>query len=181
VGLDPKQIIEVRKLIKSLAEDHTIILSTHILPEVSMTCDRVTIINQGRVIATNTPDQLMADLTGNLSYQLEVSGDAGQLETLTHQLQSLPMITDVETTPVPQRSNHLQITIRSNSAEEIGHHLATAIAAQGINLYEMRRLRPTLEDVFLELITSEASSESPESQALKPTEDAPADSSESAS
>ncbi|MFM1843856.1 MAG: transporter [Cyanobacteriota bacterium] len=164
VGLDPKQIIEVRKLIKSLAEDHTIILSTHILPEVSMTCDRVTIINQGRVVATNTPDQLMADLTGNLSYQLEVSGDDDQIAALTHHLQTLPPISQIETAPLPQRLNRIQMTLRSRSSEEVGHHIAMAIAAQGINLYEMRRLRPTLEDVFLELITSEAAPDSPESQ-----------------
>ena len=64
VGLDPRQIIEVRNLIKSLSGEHTIILSTHILPEVSMTCNRVAIINQGQIVATDTPDNLMARLTG---------------------------------------------------------------------------------------------------------------------
>src|SRR4028118_1565406 len=75
VGLDPRQIIEVRQLIKSLADDHTIILSTHILPEVSMTCSRVTIINKGQVVATNTPDNLMAELTGGSGYEIEVDGE----------------------------------------------------------------------------------------------------------
>jgi ABC-2 type transport system ATP-binding protein len=161
VGLDPKQIIEVRNLIKSLATEHTIILSTHILPEVSMTCDRVTIINQGRVVATNTPDKLMADLTGNLNYQLEISGGDGILETLTSQLRKIPTITHIETQPLPQQSDRLQMKICSNSTEEVGHQVVMAIAAQGVNLYEMRRLRPTLEDVFLDLITSEAAPDSP--------------------
>ena len=81
IGLDPRQIIEVRNLIKSLAGDHTIILSTHILPEVSMTCDRVTIINQGRVVATNTPDSLLAQLSGSAGYEIEVEGDLSQIQT----------------------------------------------------------------------------------------------------
>lgn len=154
VGLDPKQIIEVRNLIKSLAEDHTIILSTHILPEVSMTCDRVTIINQGRVVATNTPDNLLAELKGNLSYQLEVAGAEGM--AIVHCLQSLPGVEEVQTKTHPQQQERQQILVRSNQLEELGQQLAQAIVTQGWDLYEMQRLRPTLEDVFLNLITSEA-------------------------
>lgn len=86
VGLDPRQIIDVRNLIKSLAGDHTIILSTHILPEASMTCSRIAIINKGRVVATNTPDQLVAQLAGGLRYELEVEG---AFETVQRSLQSL--------------------------------------------------------------------------------------------
>lgn len=153
VGLDPKQIIEVRQLIKSLAQEHTIILSTHILPEVSMTCDRVAIINHGRVVATNTPDKLMADLTGHLSYQLEIG--SGEATEIAHHLQQIPTVTQVEAHPHPRQSDRLQVTVRTNSAEEVGHHFVAAIIAQGAALYEMRRIRPTLEDVFLELITSE--------------------------
>ncbi len=153
VGLDPKQIIEVRNLIKSLAEEHTIILSTHILPEVSMTCDRVTIINQGRVVATNTPDNLLADLRGNLSYQLEVAGAEGT--AIAHCLRSLPGVEEVDIKTHPQQQERQQILVRSNQLEELGQQLAQAIVTQGWNLYEMQRLRPTLEDVFLNLITSE--------------------------
>ena len=74
VGLDPRQIIDVRNLIKSLAGDHTIILSTHILPEVQMTCDRITIINRGQVVATNRPDDLVRQLQGSTHYELDVAG-----------------------------------------------------------------------------------------------------------
>ena len=81
VGLDPRQIIEVRNLIKSLAGTHTIILSTHILPEVSMTCSRVAIINRGKVVATNTPENLMTQLTGGSGYEIEIEGEAGSSET----------------------------------------------------------------------------------------------------
>ncbi|RAQ47838.1 MFS transporter, partial [Arthrospira sp. O9.13F] len=81
VGLDPRQIIEVRNLIKSLAGDHTIILSTHILPEVSMTCSQVVIINKGQIVATGTPDNLMEKLTAGAGYEIEVEGEIEE-ETL---------------------------------------------------------------------------------------------------
>jgi len=163
VGLDPKQIIEVRNLIKSLAAEHTIILSTHILPEVSMTCDRVTIINRGRVVTTNTPDRLMRDLKGNISYQLEIGDPTGNFKELTNPSSQLPILTQVEVKRLDQYPDRRQLIVRSDSTEEFGPQLATAIAAQGWALYEMQRLRPTLEDVFLDLITNEESLDHPDS------------------
>ena len=80
-GLDPKQIIETRELIKGLGGDHTIILSTHILPEVSMTCGRVVIINKGKVVAEDTPDNLMHRLQGAATLRVEVRGDAAAAES----------------------------------------------------------------------------------------------------
>lgn len=162
VGLDPRQIIEVRHLIKSLAGDHTIILSTHILPEVSMTCDRVTIINQGKAIATNTPDNLTAQLSESSGYHLEVEGEIDRVRPL---LQSIPGVQEVEITPheetpvdrfpfrPPVRS---RVRITASPGSEPGRAIAAAIVTSGLGLYEMRRTRPTLEDVFLELTTREA-------------------------
>jgi ABC-2 type transport system ATP-binding protein len=152
VGLDPKQIIEVRNLIKSLAGQHTIILSTHILPEVSMTCDRVTIINRGKVIATDTPDNLMSQLTGTDGYELEVEGDVNQAKS---RLETLPGISKVGFSPVGD-TNRFMIRITSEAKAEPGREIAHAIVSQGLGLFEMRRTRPTLEDVFLELITEES-------------------------
>src|ERR1700741_2384548 len=80
VGLDPKQIIEVRKLIKGLAGEHTIILSTHILPEVSMTCDRVVIINKGKVAAVDTPQNLTTQLKGGQKIRVEVQAPEKPLQ-----------------------------------------------------------------------------------------------------
>jgi len=88
VGLDPKQIIDVRNLIKSLAGTHTIILSTHILPEVSMTCSRVAIINRGKVVTTNTPDNLITELVGEQGYELEIEGDAGRINSVREDIYS---------------------------------------------------------------------------------------------
>ena len=159
VGLDPKQIIEVRNLIKSLAGEHTIILSTHILPEVSMTCDRVTIINRGKVVATDTPDNLMSHLTAKGGYELDVEGDVFSLET---SLKEIPGITQVEIHSDDNNNDSQRHFLRltTNSEQEIGKEIAALIIHQGLGLYEMRRNRATLEDVFLELITEESTVES---------------------
>lgn len=154
VGLDPKQIIEVRNLIKSLAGQHTIILSTHILPEVSMTCDRVTIINRGKVVATDTPDNLMSQLTGSAGYTLEVEGDAMEIRPL---LEGIPGVSGVEVNrhqEIPDTRSTIRIT--STGDTEPGREIAKLLVDRGLGLYEMRRTRPTLEDVFLELITEES-------------------------
>lgn len=177
VGLDPRQIIEVRNLIKSLAGEHTIILSTHILPEVSMTCDRVTIINQGKVVATNSPDNLMAQLSQGAGYDLEVEGNT---TLLPHLLKALPGVTSVEISPLeePQRFK-IQIATEPNGADP-GRKIASVVVKQaGLGLYEMRRTRPSLEDVFLKLTTEEMgmetheSSESSEEQPVPDLQDTP--------
>jgi ABC-2 type transport system ATP-binding protein len=151
IGLDPKQIIEVRNLIKSLANQHTIILSTHILPEVSMTCDRVTIINRGKIIATNTPENLLSELTGNTGYQLEIEGNIDNLEVLLKQING---ITQVMIKPLEIESRST-IEIKTDSTQELGREIANLLIHNNLGLYEMRRTRATLEDVFLDLITTE--------------------------
>lgn len=158
VGLDPRQIIEVRNLIKSLAGDHTIIISTHILPEVSMTCDRVTIINRGKVVATNSPQNLMAQLEEGSGYQLEVAGDIAQLPNL---LQNIPGVRLIEIQPLPESEQNLirnrsVVQISTFTGSEPGNEIAHTLVKAGLELHEMRRTRPTLEDVFLELTTTES-------------------------
>lgn len=151
VGLDPRQIIEVRNLIKSLAGSHTIILSTHILPEVRMTCDRVTIINRGKVVVTNTPDTLEAGLTEGSGYEVEIDGDA---EAAKNQLQFLLNVRGVEVgTPVAENRPVLKVVAAPGT--EPGRDIVQVLVNMGIGVYEMRRTRPSLEDVFLELTTEE--------------------------
>ncbi|MDJ0688856.1 MAG: ABC transporter ATP-binding protein [Xenococcaceae cyanobacterium MO_188.B32] len=158
VGLDPRQIIEVRNLIKSLAGEHTIILSTHILPEVSMTCDRVTIIDRGKVVATNTPSLLMEQLKGGSSYEVEVEGD---IKSLIPCLQKISGVNTVEIdrtkSNLPVNRTLLQITC--NTDTEAGKEIAAAIVNQGLGLLEMRRTGLSLEDVFLKLTTEESTLE----------------------
>jgi len=158
VGLDPRQIIEVRNLIKSLAGTHTIILSTHILPEVSMTCNRVAIINRGKVVATNTPENLMTQLTGGSGYELEIAGEPGLAKQV---LQNLPGVSLVESMPsgmqrsTPIADNRGYLRVISQPGTEPGHEIVTALVRAGFGLYEMRRVSATLEDVFLQLTTEE--------------------------
>ncbi|MEC4895264.1 MAG: ATP-binding cassette domain-containing protein [Oscillatoria sp. PMC 1051.18] len=159
VGLDPRQIIEVRNLIKSLAGEHTIILSTHILPEVSMTCDRVTIVNKGKVVATNTPENLLAQLTGNSGYQIEVIGDTTEVQST---LRNIPGVSHLDVSPLTETSESRSlISIISEVGTEPGREIAAAIVNSGLGLCEMIRTRPTLEDVFLELTTQESVADTP--------------------
>ncbi|MDJ0733209.1 MAG: ABC transporter ATP-binding protein [Nostocaceae cyanobacterium] len=157
VGLDPRQIIDVRNLIKSLAGTHTIILSTHILPEVSMTCSRVAIINGGKVVATNTPENLMIELAGNSSYEVEIEGE---FATAQQVLQNIPSITAVESITAvgihkPMGENRTCLRVMSQPGSELGRDIAVTLVNAGLGIYEMRRVSATLEDAFLQLTTEE--------------------------
>jgi len=153
VGLDPRKIIEVRNLIKSLAGERTIILSTHILPEVSMTCDLVTIINKGNIVATDTPNQLLERLSSNSGYEIEVEGNT---ETILSPLQNIDGVKSVNTQILTDKENRHLLKIELNGSDESGKDIASLIIHQGLGIYEMKRIKPSLEDVFLELTTSES-------------------------
>jgi ABC-2 type transport system ATP-binding protein len=151
VGLDPKQIIEVRHLIKSLAGSHTIILSTHILPEVSMTCERVVIINEGRIVAVDTPENLTIQLKGGEVVRLEVKADADGLKTA---LNSIEGIRKIETQPV-DATGRLKVTVESDAGRDLRSLLAAKVIQSGYELYELRAVSLSLEDIFLKLTTQE--------------------------
>ncbi len=151
VGLDPKQIIEVRKLIKGLAGEHTIILSTHILPEVSMTCDRVVIINNGRIAAVDTPDNLVTQLKGGERVHLEVRAEQ---EALNQALEQLEGVTHVEIATI-ENSDHLSVVVESESGRDLRSAIASSVIGHGFDLYELRAVSLSLEDIFLQLTTEE--------------------------
>jgi len=153
VGLDPRQINEVRQLIKGLAGSHTIILSTHILPEVSMTCDRVTIINRGQVVATDTPDNLTTRLWGEAAYELEIKGDVDTAQHLLNGLAAVRQVTLLGPEHLPQHHHRLRVSAEADRA--LGGAIATALVSAGLELHELRRQQATLEDVFLNLTTTE--------------------------
>ncbi|WP_445300818.1 ATP-binding cassette domain-containing protein, partial [Microcoleus sp. B5-C4] len=157
VGLDPRQIIEVRNLIKSLGGQHTIILSTHILPEVSMTCNRVTIINRGKIVAAGTPENLMGELAVGEGYEVEVEGEADLVNSLLlPSLENLPGVRSIELIPSNQfLVSRYRLRALCEPDIEPGREIATAIVASGFGLCEMRRSRATLEDVFLRLTAAE--------------------------
>src|SRR4051812_38344599 len=152
-GLDPKQIIETRQLIKELAGDHTIILSTHILPEVSQTCQRVVIINKGRVVAVDTPDNLTAKLRGSEAMYVEIDASGGNAQPV---LASLPGITHVSETPT--RAGQVAFEVQSAQGRDVRRDIAAAIVRQGWGLLELRPMRMSLEEIFLSLTTEDAAS-----------------------
>jgi ABC-2 type transport system ATP-binding protein len=152
VGLDPRQINEVRNLIKTLAGQKTVILSTHILPEVSMTCNRVAIISQGQVVETGSLDDLMSRLTGGTSYDLEVEGHPDMIK---RQLQPLTGVTSLEWLP-PSPDQHQRLRVMATGEPELGRNIAQALVQANLGLYEMRRSAASLEDVFLKLTTIES-------------------------
>lgn len=118
-----------------------------------MTCSRVAIINRGQIVATNSPENLMAQLVGGSGYELEVDGDATELQKM---LQILPGVGLVEIVPVDNLPpNRSLIRITSAAGAEPGRDIAAVTIGAGLGLYEMRRTRATLEDVFLELTMQE--------------------------
>ena len=152
VGLDPKQIIEVRNLIKGLAGNHTIILSTHILPEVSMTCDRVVIINKGKVAAVDTPQNLTAQLKGGQKIRIEARAPEAALRDM---LTQIPGAGNVKV-EAGRTGGHAQATVEAAQGLDIRSEIAARVVAQGWGLYELSGVSLSLEDIFLELTTDDA-------------------------
>ena len=172
VGLDPRQIIEVRNLIKSLAGEHTIILSTHILPEVSATCDRITIINRGEIVATDSPEHLVAKITGQSGYFVELKGD---VEHSLSVLSAVPGVVDVAPMAIedlPPEHMRFQVT---TGKDDVGSVIASKVVSEGLELFELSRNRASLEDVFINLTMQDAASESDELHANEPNASEPND------
>jgi ABC-2 type transport system ATP-binding protein len=150
-GLDPKQIIETRDLIRGLAGDHTIVLSTHILPEVSQTCQRVVIINKGRVVAVDTPDNLTARLRGSETMFVQVDAPGADVPAA---LQALHGVTRVA--PADQRTGSGAFEVESDRGRDIRRDIAREIVTRGWGLLELRPMRMSLEEVFLQVTTEDA-------------------------
>ena len=149
-GLDPRQIIETRKLITDLAGDHTIILSTHILPEVSQTCQRVVIINRGRVVAVDTPGNLTARLQGSQTLYLQVDTQGADPVPA---LEGLPGVMGV--THADRRDGVAGYYVESGRGDDIRRELSRTVVTHGWGLLELRPQQMSLEDIFLELTTED--------------------------
>ena len=147
VGLDPKQIIEIRELIKSLAGSHTVILSTHVLPEAMATCDRVVIIHEGRIVAEDAPDRLSSRLRQSEKMSLTVKQP--QPDWL-ERLGMLPGVIDVLPTAIPNTC-----TIDCELGQDLREKLAQFVVSQGYGLLELKPLSLSLEEVFLQLTRQE--------------------------
>ena len=146
-GLDPKQILETRDLIKELAGEHTIILSTHILPEVEQTCQKVVIINRGRLVATDTVENLTSRLRGSDAVGAEVSG--AQPAEIESALGALDGVTAVKTTAT--KDGRARLEVEGQPGCHIRPDIARAVVQAGWQLHELHSLSVSLEEIFLQL------------------------------
>lgn len=146
IGLDPAQIVEIRELIRQLAGAHTVILSSHILPEVSQLCQRVIIINRGQIVASDTPTNLTQQLGRDARIHLLVHGPAAEVQTA---LAAVPGVKGIR----PQEEG--AYTLEADLDTEVRPELARCIIGHGWDLLEMKTQEFTLEDVFINLVTEE--------------------------
>jgi ABC-2 type transport system ATP-binding protein len=161
-GLDPKQINETRELIQSLAGDHTIILSTHILPEVEQTCEKVIIINKGKVVAIDSVHNLQNRARGAESVRVEVEGREGPLDP-TRVQQRLEQVPGVSRVVLKESHDHRGVfEVESLKDRFIRGDLARAVVESGWNLNELRPEAMSLEEVFLQLTGGEKTVETPQ-------------------
>ena len=155
VGLDPKQITEIRGLIKKLGEKHTVILSTHILSEVSQICERVVIINKGKIIAVDTPENLekMTKESNGISVIVEDKKEnMNKLKELIPEINSIEMIKDNE-------DGTKQYTITSEADIDLRKKLFEVLPKQDITIFELKKTEATLEDAFIKLIDTKKEGE----------------------
>jgi ABC-2 type transport system ATP-binding protein len=151
VGLDPNQIIEVRELIKGLSGSHTIILSTHILPEVSMTCQRVVIIANGKIAAVDTPENLTRQLQGSDRIYLEAKGPESDVAAKIKEIEGVLRVESHKLDGDEAFSYSVETELR----KDVRGRLAQQIVESGFDLLELRTISMSLEEVFLQLTTKE--------------------------
>ena len=146
IGLDPHQILIVRDLIASLRGRMTVLISSHILPEIEMTCDRVLIINQGRVVAQGTPADLRREILGRSIYQLQLAGDPGALPAL---LATIDATLHLTTQGEPDADGFRALTLTTERDDELGEAILRALLTHNFRVRALSHAHPTLEDVFL--------------------------------
>ncbi|HUE76133.1 MAG TPA: ABC transporter ATP-binding protein [Chloroflexota bacterium] len=151
VGLDPRQIIDTRDVIRGLGGEHTVILSTHILPEVSMTCSRVVIISDGRVVAEDTPENLTRRLRGSERIEIEARGPA---QAVASALRAVPDVLNVSIV-ADGAGSAARLVADCADGKDVREHLARAVVEGGWGLLQLKNLGMSLEEVFLKLTTRE--------------------------
>ena len=149
IGIDPIQVVETRRLIKELGRDQTVVLSSHILPEVSMLCDRVLIINEGRIVAEDTPKNLAAGMQGVDRLEVEVGGPAAEV---------LPVLRGIrgvnEVTHVNDDGRHTY-TIQAQAGHDLRDAISQIVVSNGWSLRGLQMVGMSLEEIFLRLTTHE--------------------------
>jgi len=149
VGIDPIQVVETRQLIKELGKEQTLLLSTHILPEVSATCDRVIIINQGSIVAEDTPDNLAVRLRGSEQVQAEIRGPSADVIKAIRDLSGVTSARHIET------ATGSRYNIESSAGNDIREKVAEMVVTNSWGLLQLSVVPMSLEEIFLELTSGE--------------------------
>ena len=148
VGLDPKQITEIRNLIKELGKTHTVILSSHILSEVSQICNKVIIINKGKIVAVDTPEHLESKVTNNNCVYVTVEDLDNKIDTMKQKIKDIKKLELVE----KNEDGPKQYMIEANGDVDLRKIIFTEFAKENITIFEMKKADSTLEDAFIKLI-----------------------------
>ena len=148
VGLDPKQITEIRSLIKDLGKNHTVILSSHILSEVSQMCDRVIIINKGKIVAEDTPQNLEKKVSNNNIIYVTIEDNDNKIENIKNKIKGIKSIKFIET----NEDKTKKYMIEGEPNEDLRKRIFTEFAKEGITIFEMKKPEATLEDAFMKII-----------------------------
>ncbi len=168
VGLDPKQIIEIRDLMRTLAKEHTVILSSHILSEVQEVCDTIMIINQGKLVACDTPDNLESSLAGGNRLELHIKGERAAIE------QVLEGVEGIKSLDVKEKAETVELVLSSDVGNDLRETLFYAFAEARLPILMMKNTEVSLENVFLQLTAEQ----SPVEEAEEPVEESVEESAE---
>ena len=160
VGLDPKQIIEIRDLIKSLGERHTVILSSHILSEVSAICDYVMIISHGKLVASDTPENLAKLMEGENSLELTVRGEKSRIQAA---LKEFSQVEELDFTQSEEKGAE-DVRLKTRGNEDVREELFYALANARLPILRMQAVHVSLEDIFLELTSDDKTQEEGEEE-----------------
>jgi ABC-2 type transport system ATP-binding protein len=152
IGLDPTQIIEIRHLIQELSGEHTILLSSHILPEVAQICQRVLIINKGQIVATDTPTNLTRQLQKSAEISVELTGEASGVAEALRKVEGVLKVSSDD-------GNHNRLIVETDKSRDLRPEIARLVVAQGRDLLELKLVDLSLEDIFVQLVTEEPSQE----------------------
>jgi ABC-2 type transport system ATP-binding protein len=153
IGLDPKQVVEVRQVIKNLSGRRTVILSTHILPEVQMICERVLVINKGKLVAMDTPENLSFSLGTRRKVYIEVEGKP---ELVKEKLLQIPNVINISVEPKDEKSNIYTYLIESARDVDLRREISKCVVENNFSLLELRSITLSLEEVFMQLVREEA-------------------------
>lgn len=156
IGLDPSHIVEMRRLIQDLKQEHTVLLSSHILPEVAQICQRVLIINKGQIVATDSPSNLTSQLQKNAQVVLEVKGSSRALAPVLEKLDGVQKVTSTD-------GSEGRLIVETDRTRDLRPEIARLVVQQGIDLLELKTVDLSLEEIFMQLVTEEPSQEEPQS------------------